>query len=324
VRKSEELITIAFIERRICPLLRPGIKVSASDCITKIVRNNGTGRLTIQYSFDSDVVVYAKLYDNELGVYSYKVNQSLWENGFNEAGRFRVPQPLGFLDDYALLVMLGVQGTSLGVAFDSDSSIDLVAGSYAAAEWLATLHLSIHRAGVPERNLESLKQCWATDLVMKAISVRPDKADMIRELIELLERCTAKLPSNHGLVLTHGRYHHDHVFLSTEATSVIDLDRCRPSNPAKDVAEFIRLMRLSAFTNNLNIQKVELAISQFLSYYMARLPHVAECLGCYLAAFSLHSLLCGLKQRSNIENKGWKHIEEFHVGEIQRALKFRI
>ena len=318
--KVKELTTVEFIGCRICPFLGPGFRGSASDCGTNVVRNNGTGRLTIRYVFDPEVVVFAKLYDDNLGIHSYEVNQALWENGFNKARRYRVPQPLGFLTDHALLLMLGVQGTPLGAAFDGDSSVDLVSGSHEAAEWLTTLHLSKLRVGSPERDLESLKRCWTADLVNKAVAVRPGKRDMVRELMEMLEQRVARLRTESSLVFTHGRYHHDHVFLSPEATSVIDLDRCRPSNPAKDAAEFVRVMRLTAFRSGLAMDRAELATSRFLSCYLTRLPHAAESLGLYLAAFVFHSLLRGLKQRSNTNNKSWEQLEDFHVREIQRAL----
>ena len=148
-----------------------------------------------------------------------------------------MPRPPGFLADHALLLILGVQGTPLGAAFDGDSSVDLVAGSLKAAEWLSALHLSSLRAGDPERASDALKQCWTDNLLSKAVEVHPKKRDMVCELTKMLDQRVARLTTENSLVLTHGRYHHDHVFLCPEATSVIDLDRCHPANPAKDVAE---------------------------------------------------------------------------------------
>lgn len=320
--KAEELTTVEFIGARICPLLEPGFMVSASDCETKIVRNTGTGRLTIRYVFDPEVVVFAKLYDDNLGIHCYEVNQALWKHGFNKSGRYRVPQPLGFFADHALLLMLGVQGTPLGAAFDGDSSVDLVSGSREAAEWLAALHLSTLRVGSPDLDLDSLKQYCMADRVIKTIAGRPDKMDLVRELMEMLEHRAAKLTADRCSVLTHGRYHHDHVFLMPEATSVIDLDRCRPSDPAKDVAEFIRMLRLTAFKEGFAMERAELAISAFLSSYLAILPQTADSLGCYWATFVFHSLIRGLKQSRNNSNKSWEQIEDFHEQEIKRALDF--
>ena len=49
------------------------------------------------------------------------------------------------------------------------------------------------------------------------------------QLMDVLKKRIAELPAKRPFVFTHGRYHHDHVFLSAGATAVIDLDRCRPA-----------------------------------------------------------------------------------------------
>ena len=270
--KADELTSVEFIASRICPLLGPEFKGSTADCEAKIIQNTGTGRLTLRYVFDPEEVVFAKLYDDELGAHCYEVNRELWSIGFNKSGRFRVPQPLGFLADHNLFLMRAVAGTPLGAAFDGDSSVDLVSGSYEAAEWLAALHLSTLRVGTPDSDWDSLKLFRMTSRVIKAVAGRPEKLDMVRELMELLERRVTKLAEDRYSVFTHGRYHHDHVFLSAEATSVIDLDRCRPSDPAKDAAEFIRVLRLTAFKEGFDMERAELATSAFLTVYLAKVP----------------------------------------------------
>src|SRR5947208_3479819 len=83
----------------------------------------------------------------------------------------------------------------------------------------------------------------------------------------------------------HGRYHHDHVFLSGGATAVIDLDRCRPSDPAKDAAEFIRVLRMTAFKRAYDMNRAEEATTMFLNTYLAEIPEACASLGCYWAAF---------------------------------------
>jgi hypothetical protein len=320
--KAKELTTVEFIESRICPLLEPGFVGSASDCDAKIIQNTGTGRLTLRYVFDPETVVFAKLYDDELGAHCYEVNRELWTSGFNNSGRYRVPQPLGFLPDHVFLLMRAVPGTPLGAAFDGDSSVDLVSGSYEAAEWLAALHLSTLRVGTPDSDWDSLKLFRMVGRVIKAVAGRPEKLDMVRELMELLEQRVAMLAANRYSVFTHGRYHHDHVFLSPEATSVIDLDRCRPSDPAKDAAEFIRVLRLTAFKEGFDMKIAERATSAFLTAYLSKVPRAAESIGCYWATFIFHSLLGGLKKSRNKGEKSWEQLEGFYVGEIKRALDF--
>jgi hypothetical protein len=320
--KAKELTTVEFIESRICPLLEPVFGGSASDCDAKIIQNTGTGRLTLRYVFDPETVVFAKLYDDELGAHCYEVNRELWNNGFNQSGRYRVPQPLGFLPDHVLLLMRAVRGTPLGAAFDGDSSVDLVSGSYEAAEWLAALHLSTLRVGTPDSDWDSLKLFRMVGRVIKGVAGRPEKLDMVRELMEMLELRLTKLTADRYSVFTHGRYHHDHVFLSPEATSVIDLDRCRPSDTAKDAAEFVRVLRLTAFKEGFDMKIAERATSAFLTAYLAKVPRAADSIGCYWATFIFHSLLGGLKKSRNKGKKSWDQLEEFYVREIKRALEF--
>ena len=320
--KADELTTADFIESRICPLLPPDFTGDAADCDAKIIQNTGTGRLTLRYAFDSENVVYAKLYDDELGAHCFRVNRELWKNGFNQSGRYRVPEPLAFLEDRNLFLMRGVAGTPLGAVFDGDSSVYLVSGSIEAAEWLATLHLSALRVGAPDADWDSLKLFRMASRVIKAVAGRPEKLDMVRELMELLEQRIAKLSASRHFVFTHGRYHHDHVFLSGEATTVIDLDRCRPSDPAKDAAEFIRVLRLTSFKEGFDMEHANMATRAFLTTYLAKVPSAAESLGCYWATFVFHSLLGGLKKSRNKGEKTWEELEKFYVREIGRALDF--
>jgi|HubBroStandDraft_6_1064221.scaffolds.fasta_scaffold24070_2 hypothetical protein len=318
--KATDLTAVEFIESQICPLLGPEFRGSASDCEAKIIQNTGTGRLTLRYKFDPKNVVFAKLYDDELGAHCYEVNRELWSAGFNPSGRYQVPQPLGFLADHNFLLMRGVSGTPLGAAFDGDSTVDLVSGSSEAAEWLAALHLCTLSIGTPDLDWDSLKLFRMASRMIKAVAGRPEKLDMVRELMEMLEQRVMSLAANRYSVFTHGRYHHDHVFLSPEATSVIDLDRCRPSDPAKDAAEFIRVLRLTAFKEGFDMERAEQATTTFLTAYLSKVPRAVESLGCYWATFVFHSLLGGLKKSRNKGEKSWEQLEEFYVREIKRAL----
>ncbi|MBZ5641254.1 MAG: aminoglycoside phosphotransferase family protein [Acidobacteriia bacterium] len=321
-QKASEFISAEFIASRICPKLGPGNTASASDCDAKIIQNTGTGRLTLRYTFGPDNVVYAKLYGDELGAHCYQANLELWNNGFNKSGRYQVPEPLGFIAEHSLLFMRGVPGTPLGAVFDGDTSIDLVSGSGEAAEWLAAMHLSSLSLGAPDSDWDSLKLFRMASRVIKAAAARPEKLDMVREVMDQLEQRVAQLAANRYFVCTHGRYHHDHVFLSPVATSVIDLDRCRPSDPAKDAAEFVRVLRLTAFKEGYDMERAERATTAFLTTYLAKVPRAAESLGCYWAVFVFHSLLGGLKKSRNKGEKSWEQLEEFYLQEIKRALEF--
>src|SRR6185312_8868900 len=109
--------------------------------------------------------------------------------------------------------------------FDGNASVDLIAGSQQAARWLGSLHRSSLKTGAPDVDWESLKLFRLAGRMVKAAAEAPEKLDMVRELMDRLKQRIAELPDNRRFVFTHGRYHHDHVFLSGDVTTVIDLDR---------------------------------------------------------------------------------------------------
>jgi hypothetical protein len=235
-KKAVELTTPEFIETRILPLIHVRSNGHGCNYRSEIVQNNGTGRLTLRYEFGPENVFFAKLYCDDLGPRCYDINSALWEAGFNTTGPYRVPQPLGFLTDHNLLLMRGVHGTPLGAAFTGHAAVDLVDGSREAAKWLAALHRCPVTTDTPDSDWDSLKLFRMASRLIKAIAARPEKLDVVRGLMEVLEKRITQLRAKRRFVFTHGRYHHDHVFLSTGATAVIDLDRCpalltRPRTP---------------------------------------------------------------------------------------------
>jgi aminoglycoside phosphotransferase (APT) family kinase protein len=119
-------------------------------------------------------------------------------------------------------------------------------------------------------------------------------------------------------VQTHGRYHHDHVFIGPETTAVIDLDRCRPADPSKDVAEFIRVLRSHAFRLGYSSERALEAVRAFLSEYLAQVPETAATLSCYLSAFSLLSFLGAMRKPTQGED-GAARIIDFYRQEIEQA-----
>jgi hypothetical protein len=321
-QKAAELMSMEFIDSRIRPLCASFLKGSRLDYRAEIVQNTGTGRLTLKYSLGPDCVLFAKLYVDELGHRCYDVSRALWSVGFNGVARYRIPEPVGFLPDHCLLVMQSVPGTCLGAIFDGDDSVDLVSGSREAAEWLAALHRSPLQYGSPDSDWDSLKLFRLASRLVKACAARPEKLDMVRGLLDKLDQRTSTLKENRPFVLTHGRYHHDHVFIGAEATTVIDLDRCRPSDPAKDAAEFVRVLRLTAFKEGFDMDCTQRATSAFLDSYLAKVPEAVDSLGCYWAVYVFHSLLGGLKKARSKGKKDWEELEQFYLNELTLALDF--
>lgn len=320
-RKAMELTTPEFIQTHILPLINVGPDGNGMGYYAEIVQNTGTGRLTVRYDFGQGNIFFGKIYSDDLGPRCRDINDALWQAGFNASARYRVPEPVAFLADLNMLLMRCVPGTPLGAAFRGHST-DLAAGSREAAKWLAALHRIPLKTSTPDSDWDALKLFRMWSRLMKAVAVRPEKLGAIHALMDSLEKRITKLQENRLFVLTHGRYHHDHVFLSADATAVIDLDRCRPSDPAKDIAEFIRVLRITAFKEGFDMRVAEEATTSFLNTYLAEIPEAAASLGCYWAAYVFHTLLGTLKKTRSKGKRNSEEVAEFCASEMMRALSF--
>jgi hypothetical protein len=314
------LTSSEFVEQRVLPALPAQGVDPCLDCSTTVLQNTGTGRLTLRYTFGPTVVI-AKLFSDHLGAQSFDTTVRLWNSGFSRDSHYQVPEPLAFLPDVNLVLMREVPGIPLATALEPDRRQELVGYCCKAAHWLAELHRSSPLFGKVETEVQSLKLFRLAGRLVKAASLRREQLDMLRDLLDAISARILRLSSRRALVQTHGRYHHDHVFLSDAVTAVIDLDRCCPSDPAKDVSEFISVLRTASFKRGVDIGCIEKATEAFLREYLSAVPEAeATVVGCYWATAVFHDLLGGIKKCRAKGNRSWEEIQAFYLAEINRAL----
>lgn len=318
-QRAIALTTNEFVQERIVPSLPAWGLNRHTDCSTAVLQNTGTGRLTLRYAF-GPIVVIAKMFSDHLGSQSFETTVRLWNSGFNRYSRYQVPEPIAFFPDVNLVLMREASGIPVAAALDPDRGHELVGYCRKAAQWLAELHRSSLLFGRVETDVQSLKLFRLASRLVKAASLRSERLDMLRDLLDTINGRIFALSSMRTLVQTHGRYHHDHVFVSNAATVVIDLDRCCPSDPAKDVAEFISVLRKASFIRGLDMACVEKATDAFLREYLAAVPEAAATLGCYWATAVFHGLLSGIKKCRPKLNRSWEEMQQFYLAEINRAL----
>jgi aminoglycoside phosphotransferase (APT) family kinase protein len=285
------------------------------------VRDIGTGRVTSRYELDATTVVFAKRYVDGLGAHSYRVQSAFWENGFGNGSKFRVPEPLAFSPEQNLFVMRESTGTPLVTLLGNDSG-EWKAGVREAARWLAAFHRSPLRIGDPEPEWDSLKTFRLATRLVKAAASQPSKRTLLLDVMQMLKERLTDLPEGRPIVQTHGRFHHDHVFLGPEAVTVIDLDRSRPTDPAKDVAEFVRVLRLAAFRAGLDAASTDKVTDAFLGQYLALVPDAAAGLPHYWLSFLVLSYLGHL--RKAVPDGASAALTAFHQREIRRVSEMRL
>jgi hypothetical protein len=318
-QRALALTTNEFVQERIVPSLSAWGLNGYADCSTAVLQNTGTGRLTLRYAFGPNILI-AKMFSDHLGAQSFETTVRLWNSGFNRDSRYQVPEPIGFFPDVNLLLMRQAPGIPVAAALEPDRGDELVGACCKAAQWLAELHRSSRLFGKVETEAQSLKLFRLATRLVKAASLRREQLDMLRDLLDAISQGIFALSSKRTLVQTHGRYHHDHVFVSDAATVVIDLDRCCPSDPAKDVAEFISVLRNASFMRGLEMACVEKATDAFLREYLAVVPEAAATVGCYWATAVFHDLLSGIKKCRGKGNRSWEERQQFYLNEINHAL----
>ncbi|PYV02996.1 MAG: hypothetical protein DMG10_12730 [Acidobacteria bacterium] len=156
---------------------------------------------------------------------------------------------------------------------------------------------------------------------MKAAAARPSERVLLLDLMHMLKERFAALPEGRLVVQTHGRFHHDHVFLSPEAVTVIDLDRSRPADPAKDVAEFVRVLRLAAFRAGVDEALTGEVTEAFLAEYLGLVPAAAAGLPHYWLSFLVLSYLGHLRKAA--PGGASAALRAFHEREIRRVREMR-
>jgi aminoglycoside phosphotransferase (APT) family kinase protein len=231
---------------------------------------------------------------------------------------------LGFLADHNLLLMRQMPGVAISAALRDDRSFDLVESCREAARWLAKLHDSSLAISHHETDWDSLKLFRMCTRFLKAAAAKPEQLDTMRDLMDEVEASILTLRYDRHLVPTHGRYHADHVFISPQATCVIDLDRVGWSDPGKDLAEFLRVLRSTAFKNCDNMTRIDQASSAFLEEYLGRFPEGAKSLACYWASSIFHSYLGAMKASRDKAQRTWQELIDFYRKEIHYALRFEI
>jgi hypothetical protein len=254
-------------------------------------------------------LVLSAFADIEDAAHAHRVAQELWDAGFDERSRYRVPRPLALIEGDGLLVSEGTPGIPLVKLVDRRAT-EAVRQVNETGSWLAMLHTSDVRVGSP----------WLPWRSVEALSVhlraRRRVVDAHREAFRDMVKRLAPLAGRAGKwtwVQTHGRFRPDRVMAAPRMLAVDDFVRSCPGDPARDVAEFVfHLRRRAAFTEGIRADALEPA---FLDGYLAHasdehLDNVSFYAGCAI----LTSMVADAPSLS-VDMQAWI---EWHQAEFDR------
>ncbi|MFN2558033.1 MAG: phosphotransferase family protein [Nitriliruptorales bacterium] len=314
----------AFVTERVIGPLASAGRVGGSGAYTlRFVDTADVTKVTAECRLQDGDTLFVKVYSGEEDdANCHAVMSALWQAGFSDPASYRIPEPLAYLPEHRILVMREARGVTLFDELRAGHGSGAGAGDEGvrqAARWLAHLHTSTVRVGLPWtvwRNLARLSR-----RLTRAAAANPDWVvrlnGMLQRLFDLAEQ--AERPSR--LVQTHGQFRDVHVYLDGETATVIDLDRSRPADPARDVDEFLHRLRWKNFKYSSTCP--EALTDVFLEEYTAHVPlGQLTNLTFYAAAHALSSLARYLRKREP-DDKGWKGAVAFHGGEFETALAGR-
>ncbi len=271
--RVQEITKRDFVERVVLPyLFNLPSEERLPNWKAAVVHEIDTGRATVSYRFGGKALMFGKLYSDEAQAqHSFQVQKELWNLGFDKGGLYQVPEPLAYLHPYRLELMRIVEGRELSTLFDEQHP-ELCTYARQAARWLVKLHRSPLRIGRPETLWQSMWFCKILRRLVKASAALPDFrnefVDMVDILCDMGERTFRQMPT----VQAHGTFHYEHILVDGPITSVIDFDRSFPSDPAKDLAEFLSFLRWRTFLQTESVRLAERPARAFLEEYIRYLP----------------------------------------------------
>jgi hypothetical protein len=318
--RAVEITRPEFIEHIVQPVVCAQLAAfePSSDCQASIVQDRGTGRITVSYRFGDEILAYGKLYSDALGPHSFRVLNGLWEEGLGENSLEQVTEPLLYMPEYNFLLMSAAAGTPLMSLIGQDDT-ELLASIHQAARWLVRLHRVSLRVGRAESLWDSMKLFRVVRRLTKAAARVPHERKRLIEMVEALCRQGQQGPGQVPAVQTHGRFHYEHIFVNGGLVTVIDFDRSLPSDPAKDLAEFVSMLRIRAFKRTGTTATVDAATRHFLAEYLSHLPENSRNLPAHWGAFLLLNMFHYVKKYEP-DNEAYERLMQFYLREFETVI----
>jgi aminoglycoside phosphotransferase (APT) family kinase protein len=309
-----------FVARRIVPLV-PELANGRdrTDCKVEIVRSKATDRITLRYTFGGVVVIYGKVYlDPSLGRETYTSLAHLWKHGFAAGSGLEIPQPLGFIEEANLFLMRQAQGTPLNELIDTSSLEKALIAAGAAARWLAKYHTTEIpglRIQPPCAQVEILT---IVDALAKVSAECPGHSALLIAMLHDLNAMAPRGNSSSQPAPLHGQFRPAHVFSHGGRATVIDIEKICLSDPAKDVARFVHVLKKTCFEEGGEVQRADQLARQFIAEYRKLAPSNLANLD-YFRALLAFKAFAKLLKSHKVDEQQRRAIGEMYRVEFERA-----
>jgi hypothetical protein len=272
----------------------------------------------LRYTMDTPAAkldIYGKVQPGNRGLRTYRIVSALWETAKQYPGFLNLPRPLGFVDEFGLLLEERVRGRPVG---GNRMSAEFMLSGNAAAEALAVIH---------ESGLETDGQIGIENEIARLDRVAeqfkyvlPVGHFLLTDLITHM-RDRVRKTSEEDLLPTHGDMKYDQFMHHNGEMTLLDFDYFATAETSYDLGKFCAYTTPSAPRSWQDTVAAEDARVLFLKRYMELRPEAT------LQRFGVYEALqLALRAMAFMwaKSPGWERIAESFLVMAFERLKSRL
>ena len=272
----------------------------------------------LHYTLDTTAAkldVYGKVQPGNRGLRTYRIVSGLWEAAKRYPGFLNLPRPLGFVDEFGLLLEARVRGRPVG---GNRMSAEFMLSGNAAAEALAV----IHESGLEtDGQIRIENEIARLDRVAEQFKyVLPVGHFLLMDLITHM-RDHVRKTSEEALLPTHGDMKYDQFMHHNGEMTLLDFDYFATAETSYDLGKFCAYTTPSVPKSWQDTVAAEDARVLFLKRYMELRPDAT------LQRFGIYEALqLALRAMAFMwaQSPGWERVAETFLVMAFERLKSRL
>ena len=259
--------------------------------------------------------IYGKVQPGDRGWRTYKVVEGLWRAAARYPGYLYLPRPLGYVEEFGLLLEEGVKGRPVS---NWRTSVEFGQMAMAAAEALAVIHESEVEA---DERIDMEAELGRLDRVVDQFAyVLPNGHFLLRDLVAHMREALRKTRQEDWLP-THGDMKYDQFMFHNDQFTLLDFDYFTQAETSYDLGKFCAYLIPSHPKNWTDSVAAEEVRAEFIRRYRELRPHAT------LQRFGIYEALqLALRAMAFMwaQVPGWERVAETYLVLAFERLKSRL
>ena len=259
--------------------------------------------------------IYGKVQPGDRGWRTYKVVEGLWRAAARYPGYLYLPRPLGYVEEFGLLLEEGVKGRPVS---NRRTSVEFGQMAMAAAEALAVIHESEVEA---DERIDMEAELGRLDRVVDQFAyVLPNGHFLLRDLVAHMREALRKTRQEDWLP-THGDMKYDQFMFHNDQFTLLDFDYFTQAETSYDLGKFCAYLIPSHPKNWTDSVAAEEVRAEFIRRYRELRPHAT------LQRFGIYEALqLALRAMAFMwaQVPGWERVAETYLVLAFERLKSRL